>query len=336
MVGMATGLAEAGFTPYVYSISTFASMRPYEFIRNGPVLHGLPVRVVGIGEGVDYGHNGMTHYALEDVALMRAQPGLTVVAPADARQVAPALPAVQAAYRARHTSGSASSPSRCRAWTGEFELGRAQQIGDGRRRRASWRSGRWRQRRCECRRRCSPTAGSRDRGRRRLERQPGADRAISCAALSAVPLVARRVEAHYVNGGLGSLVAEVIAEHGLACRLLRAGVHDDAARVSRAAREYMHEQLGLSPAATRRDACSTPARADDAMLSRRVRPQSREALSRHRLLPRRARGADHARAARQGVQQIGADYEIIFVNDGSPDNAREVLAELAARDPTSS
>src|SRR5437763_8683060 len=70
MVGMATGLAEAGFTPYVYSISTFASMRPYEFIRNGPVLHRLPVRIVGIGEGVDYGHNGMTHYALEDIALL--------------------------------------------------------------------------------------------------------------------------------------------------------------------------------------------------------------------------------------------------------------------------
>src|SRR5450755_4764908 len=50
MMGMATGLAEAGFTPYAYSIATFASMRGYEFIRNGPVLHGLPVRVVGIGE----------------------------------------------------------------------------------------------------------------------------------------------------------------------------------------------------------------------------------------------------------------------------------------------
>src|ERR1700751_4301824 len=67
MVGLATGLAEAGFTPYVYSIATFASMRGYEFIRNGPVQHGLPVRIVGIGGGVDYGHNGLSHYALEDV-----------------------------------------------------------------------------------------------------------------------------------------------------------------------------------------------------------------------------------------------------------------------------
>ena len=44
MVGLATGLAEAGFIPFVYSIVTFASLRPYEFIRNGPVLHQFPVR----------------------------------------------------------------------------------------------------------------------------------------------------------------------------------------------------------------------------------------------------------------------------------------------------
>src|SRR5688572_31700658 len=52
MVGMATGLADAGFVPFVWSIATFASMRPYEFIRNGPALHELPVRIVGIGGGL--------------------------------------------------------------------------------------------------------------------------------------------------------------------------------------------------------------------------------------------------------------------------------------------
>src|SRR5688500_3891896 len=52
MVGLATGLAEAGYVPFVYSIVTFASLRPYEFIRNGPILQHLPVRVVGIGGGL--------------------------------------------------------------------------------------------------------------------------------------------------------------------------------------------------------------------------------------------------------------------------------------------
>ncbi|MCC7531227.1 MAG: 1-deoxy-D-xylulose-5-phosphate synthase, partial [Candidatus Melainabacteria bacterium] len=53
MMGMATGMAEAGMIPFVYSIATFATLRPYEFIRNGPVLHNLPVKIVGIGGGVE-------------------------------------------------------------------------------------------------------------------------------------------------------------------------------------------------------------------------------------------------------------------------------------------
>ena len=130
MIGVATGLAEAGFTPYTYSISTFASMRPYEFIRNGPVLHDLPIRVVGIGEGVDYGHNGPTHYALEDVALMRAQPGLAVVVPAEDAHLCSMLPEVQAlpgpAY-IRLIKQSFQVPG----LDGQFELGRAHRIADG-------------------------------------------------------------------------------------------------------------------------------------------------------------------------------------------------------------
>ncbi|MDX6653839.1 MAG: transketolase, partial [Solirubrobacterales bacterium] len=94
MVGVATGLAEAGYIPFVYSIATFVSMRPYEFIRNGPLLHQLPVRVVGVGAGFDYGVNGVTHYSLEDVAIMRSQPGMAVVSPADRNQTVAALDAI--------------------------------------------------------------------------------------------------------------------------------------------------------------------------------------------------------------------------------------------------
>ncbi len=83
MVGVATGLAESGYLPFCYSIATFATMRPYEFIRNGPIRQQLPVRLVGVGGGFEYGHNGPTHYALEDLGLMRMQPGMTVIAPAD-------------------------------------------------------------------------------------------------------------------------------------------------------------------------------------------------------------------------------------------------------------
>ncbi len=63
MIGLATGLAESGFIPFVYSITTFVAMRAYEFIRNGPLAHGLPVRIIGVGGGFEYGHAGFTHSA---------------------------------------------------------------------------------------------------------------------------------------------------------------------------------------------------------------------------------------------------------------------------------
>src|SRR6476659_9557800 len=91
MVGTATGLAEAGFIPFVYSIVTFATLRPYEFIRNGPVWHRLPVRIVGVGGGFEYGAQGLSHHGLEEVGVMRVQPGMSVVAPADHEQMATAL-----------------------------------------------------------------------------------------------------------------------------------------------------------------------------------------------------------------------------------------------------
>src|SRR5215467_5899322 len=93
MVGLATGLAESGFIPYVYSITPFVTLRPYEFIRNGPVQHSLPVRIVGIGGGFEYATNGMSHYGLEDVGVMRIQPGLTVITPADHQQAGSAIQA---------------------------------------------------------------------------------------------------------------------------------------------------------------------------------------------------------------------------------------------------
>ena len=71
MIGMATGMAEAGFLPFAYSIATFAALRPLEFIRNGPVMHQIPVRIVGMGMGFEYGRAGASHYALEDIGILR-------------------------------------------------------------------------------------------------------------------------------------------------------------------------------------------------------------------------------------------------------------------------
>ena len=87
MVAAATGMAESGFIPYCYSIATFTSLRALEFTRNGPIAHSLPVKLVGVGAGVDYGFDGLTHFAIDDISALRPYPGFLIWAPADADEV---------------------------------------------------------------------------------------------------------------------------------------------------------------------------------------------------------------------------------------------------------
>lgn len=87
MIGMAAGLAMAGKNVYVYSIVPFACMRNFEQIRIDICYQNLPVKIVGNGGGFSYAQAGVTHHALEDVAIMRALPGMTVVSPGSKKEV---------------------------------------------------------------------------------------------------------------------------------------------------------------------------------------------------------------------------------------------------------
>ena len=83
LIGMAAGLAKEGFIPLVMTIATFLTRRCYEQIVVDAALHGLPVRLLGIGSGLAYAALGPTHVAVDDFALLRPVPGMTVLAPAD-------------------------------------------------------------------------------------------------------------------------------------------------------------------------------------------------------------------------------------------------------------
>ncbi len=220
MVGLATGLAEAGFIPFVYSIATFASLRAYEFIRNGPVLHRLPVRIVGVGGGFEYGHNGPTHYGLEDVGVMRIHPGITVIAPADHEQTRAAFMATWDLPGPVYYRLGKDDRTTVPGLRGRFELARVQVIHEG----------------TDL---LMVTMGS-VASEVASAAVTLAAQGISCtvavvaclnpapvddldAILARFPLVLA-VEAHYVVGGVGSLVSEVIAERGLGCRVVRCGV----------------------------------------------------------------------------------------------------------------
>src|ERR1051325_5389666 len=131
MIGSATGLAGGGWRPYTYSIATFAALRPFEFIRNGPVLHHLPVRMVGMGMGFEYGHGGPSHYALEDIGTLRTLPGLTIVIPADSPQTATAIRKTHSVAGPVYYSLGKDDRTLVHGLDGRFELGRVQVVTPG-------------------------------------------------------------------------------------------------------------------------------------------------------------------------------------------------------------
>ncbi|MCM2322894.1 MAG: transketolase [Oligoflexia bacterium] len=91
MVGVAAGVALAGFRPWVYSIAPFAVYRCFEQLRNDVCLHRLPVRLVGNGGGFTYGIMGSTHHALEDLGALKTLPNLELFFPGTNDHVAAAV-----------------------------------------------------------------------------------------------------------------------------------------------------------------------------------------------------------------------------------------------------
>jgi transketolase len=83
MMGIAAGLALGGKIVFVYSIANFPVMRCLEQIRNDVCYHNLNVKIIALGGGLVYGAQGFTHYAIEDLAVLRALPNLAVLAPGD-------------------------------------------------------------------------------------------------------------------------------------------------------------------------------------------------------------------------------------------------------------
>ncbi|HEY0984605.1 MULTISPECIES: transketolase family protein [unclassified Schlesneria] len=84
MIGIAAGLALQGLKPVAYTIASFAVYRAYEQIRVDLCYLKQPVVIVGVGSGLGYAANGPTHHSCEDLAVLRALPGMTVLSPADA------------------------------------------------------------------------------------------------------------------------------------------------------------------------------------------------------------------------------------------------------------
>jgi len=220
MVGISTGLAESGLIPYVYSIVTFATLRPYEFIRNGPILHQLPVRIIGVGGGFDYGTAGPTHHGLEDVGIFRHYPGMDIFTPADGEQLQTIMQKNWENPGPAYYRVGKFDDLKVPGLGGRYEPGQLDTVIQG------------------------TDVLILTMGGIAVEAVSAADQLRELGISAQVSLVSQMnpmpgeailesladftqvctVEAHFITGGLGSGVAEIIAESGHYCRLKRFGI----------------------------------------------------------------------------------------------------------------
>jgi transketolase len=242
MMGLATGLADSGFFPFAYSIVSFATLRPLEFLRNGPVHHRLPVRVVGVGGGLDYSLAGPSHYGLEDVGVLRVMPGLTIVAPADKPQARAALEATWDLPGPVYYRMGKGDVGEVPGLAGRFRLGKVEVLREGRD--VAILS-------------LGTLAHEAVRASEELAERGIMPQVVVVSCVSPAPVedlasllrgvpLAVTYEAHHAVGGLGSLVSEVIAEAGLGCRLARcAATPPNQGLVG--GKAYVQEAHGISP-----------------------------------------------------------------------------------------
>ena len=240
MIGIAGGLARAGHVVFVNTFGVFATRRCYDQIAMAIAYPKLNVKIVGFMPGLS-SPGGPSHQAIDDVALMRALPNMTVIDPADAIEVAQSVAAI-----ADH-----AGPVYLRLKRGEspvifenshrLDLGKAQVLNGGER--------------CDV---CIVAAGmmipAALAAARTLEDNGVVATVINAPVikpLDAATIVAAArhsrivitAENHTVIGGLGSAVAEALAEAGVAAPLRRIGIADVFAESG--SREFLFSRYGL-------------------------------------------------------------------------------------------
>jgi len=250
LAGIATGMALSGKTVFTYSIANFPILRCLEQIRNDICYHQANVKIVAVGGGFAYGALGMTHHATEDLAILRALPEMTVVAPGDPIE----------AEAATHAVGAYPGPCYLRLGrTGEasihhskikFEIGKAIEVQDGSDITLISTGG---------------MLGTAQQAAEALKLEGIAARVLSMHTLKPLDtkavLAAGRdtgaivtIEEHSLIGGLGSAVAEVLAESGEErIAFKRLGV-SSAFSSAIGSQEFLREHHGLSVSAVLRTA----------------------------------------------------------------------------------
>lgn len=222
MIAVAAGLARTGFIPFCTTYCVFATRRAYDFIAIGCALSRANVKIIAGLPGLTTGYSG-THQGIEDLALMRAVPNLTVIDPCDATEIAQATEAI-AEYDGpvymRLLRGRV--PLVLDPATYRFEIGKARRLRDGGEV-TLISSGLMTQRTLEA---AAQLAGEGiGAAVLHVSTIKPFDRETVLSLLEKVPAVVT-VENHAITGGLASAVADAAIDAGLRLRLRRVGIPD--------------------------------------------------------------------------------------------------------------
>ncbi len=244
MTGVACGVAMEGNIAVTYSIANFPTLRCLEQIRNDVCYHNANVKIVTIGGGMAYGPLGVSHHSTEDIAIMRALPNMVVLAPSDIPEARAATYAMMeyvgpVYYRCGYKKEPSIHPGPI-----NFELGKAITVKDGKDATVIF----------------TGTIGYNAKiACDNLEKEGIKVRLISMhtvkpidrnAIVKAAEDTGRilTVEEHNLSGGVGSAVAEVLADVGMcgSIKFKRMGIPD--VYVSEVGtHDWLREQYGLGP-----------------------------------------------------------------------------------------
>lgn len=243
MIGVAAGLATCGKKPFANSFAMFTAGRAYEQVRNSVAYPGLNVKCVGSHGGLSVGEDGATHQCLEDLALMSAIPGMTVVNPCDGNEMRQAVLAlIEYKGPAYLRLGRMAVETVTDAIDGyKFELGKAAMLRDGKDVTIAA-TGLMVQRALAA----AELLAGEGISARVLDFhtiKPIDGEALLAAAKETGCIVT--TEEHSIMGGLGSAVAGFLGEHW-PVPVVRHGVNDEFGRSGKA--EQVLEAYGLTPA----------------------------------------------------------------------------------------
>lgn len=243
MIGIAAGLALSGKNVYCYSIIPFLTMRAFEQIRVDLCYPNLNVKLLGAGGGLVYGVEGVTHHALEDIAIMRALPNMTVVCPGDNKE-AEALARASASHEGPlYIRFGRDSDPEVNGDNFRFEIGKGVWVEEGK---------------DIC---LMATGGMLYSGKIVLDilkekwlkpslismhtvKPLDEELVKSCAKKQKAIFT---LEEHNVIGGLGGAVAEILAEAGFGGIFKRIGIKDEYSFPNIGGPDYLREKAGISP-----------------------------------------------------------------------------------------